>query len=527
MPCLWVTSVTSLSPTWLAVLLSAAAVVVRPGPAGAAAALPDPLEIHKTVTPRICLVQADGALGVPEAYATGFLLGAGKFVITDLASLARPGVEKVTIRFKDGTTVESDQFGMADPATGLVAVALPEARKDVGGLSLSTAAVAGEDGLPIVVVGWRYAADVDLATGRLTEEVPAAEVAGTCGVKASEGDPAFLRLYAPAKGIAVGAPVLDPGGGVVGTMTHVGGVDGLLVVPAGALRRALLAAEASLEPLARLPKPLWPVIVQTLPGEPMTPQEFAGAVRAVKLRSRCSKCGGDGRIVVKEVVGKRRVGGMIRPLVKEVPKRCDGCGGDGIVCQKGLYEFCAKTAEGATRLAADPGTTSSVMEAVVEKTTGLLDALRRVGDPYRGRLAEQASEDLGKGKGPFPRGIVVYAQRLETVRHAGREYTMLRPYRSSLRLAVPTEGLERPVGAEPAAARSPGVGDWIVLVGLARAAVELANHQAVFVTVFGWGWGPNLGPPPSYLRESHGLPRQPPPPPSSGRNDGKPDFFGL
>ncbi|MFO8014697.1 MAG: zinc finger-like domain-containing protein [Phycisphaerae bacterium] len=511
----------------IAVVVSALAAGVPAGQAAAAPALPDALEIHKATTPRVCLVEAEGALGVPEAYATGFLLGSGKFVITDLASLARPGVEKVTIRFKEGEPLESDQFGMADPATGLVAIALPESKKTLGGLSLSTAVGAGGDGLPVVVVGWRHAADVDLATGRIAEEVPATALAEACGIKAPSADLAFARLYAPAKGIAVGAPVVDAGGGVVGTMMHVAGFDGLLTVPARALRGALLAAQAKLRPLTQLPAPVWPIVVQTLPGEPITPQQFAGAVRAVKLRSRCDTCRGDGEVTVKKVVGTRRVGGMVRPIIRQVPKRCDKCGGDGIICEDGLYAFYARTAEGATRLAADPATSTSVMEAVVENTTSLLDALRRVGDPYRSRLAEQASKDLGKGKGPFPHGMVVYAQRLETVTHAGREYTFLRVYRSGVRLAVAAADLERAVGAASGRGRSPGVGDWIVLIGLARAPVDLANHKPVYVSAFGWGWGPNLGPPPAYLQKSHPPSRRPSEPPPSKRDDGKPDFFGL
>ncbi len=496
--------------------------------AEAAPALPDPLEIHQRTTPRVCLVQAEGALGVPEAYATGFLLGAGKFVITDLSALARPGVEKVTIRFKEGEPLESDRFGMADRATGLVAVALPEAKKALGGLSLSTEAGAADEGLPIVVVGWRHAADVDLATGRLAEAVPATDLAEACGVKAPAPEMTFGRLFAPAKGMGAAAPVVDADGGVVATVMHLEGVDGLLAVPASALRRALLGAEAKLRPLSELPAPVWPALVATLPGEPMTPQQFARAVRAVKLRSRCDTCGGDGKVTVKKVVGKRRIGGMVRPIIREVPKRCDTCGGDGIVCEDGLYEFYARAAEGATRLAADPATSTNVMEAVVENTTGLLDALRRVGDPYRRRLTQQVSEDLGKGRGPFPRGLMAYAQRLETVKHAGRDYTFLRVYRSGVRLAVETSALDRALGAPQGAARSPGVGDWIVLIGLARASVDLANQPSVYVSAFGWGWGPNLGPPPSYLQESSPPSgRRPVPPPSGGRNDGKPDFFGL
>jgi len=512
----------------LAVVVGAVA-AAGPGVSRAAEApvLPDPLEIRKAIGPRVCLVRADGALGVPEAYATGFLLGAGKFVITDLASLARPGVKKVTIQFKDGEAVTSQDFGMADPATGLVAVALPEARKDLGGLSLSTAAGAADGGLPIAVVGWRHGAEIDLVTGRLADAVPAADLAAACGLKPPETGVTFNRLCAPAKGISVGAPLIDAGGGVAATLLHVSGIDGLVAVPAAALRRALLGAEAKLQPLSELPAPVWPILVQTLPGDPMTPQQFAGAVRAVKLRSRCDKCRGDGKIMVRKVVGTRRMGGMVRPVVQRVPKRCDECGGDGIVCKEGLYEFFARTAEGATRLGADPATPLAVMEAVINNSSALLSALRRVGNPYRRRLAEQAADDLGKGKGPFPRGVVVYAQRLETVKEGGRPYTFLRVYDSAVRLAVASEDLERALGAEAASSRHPAIGDWIVLVGLAREAVHVADQSAVYTSLFGWEWGPNLGPLPAYLRKSHQPSRRSPPVPPAGRDDGKPDFFGL
>jgi len=498
---------------------------------GGGAAVPDLLAIRKSIAPRVCLVRADGALGVPEAYASGFLLGAGKFVITDLASVARPGVQKVTIRFNDGTSVASDRFGMADAATGLVAIALPQAKKDPGGLSLSTAGGAAEGGIPVVVVGGRHAEELDLAAGRMAGNVPASELAEACGGKAPAGAPAFLRLYAPAKAGAAGAPAVDADGGVVGTMMAVAGADGLLAVPAGALRRALLAAEPALEPLSRLPKPVWPVAVQTLPGEPMSPQEFAGAVRAVKLRSRCDKCGGDGQIVVKKVVGHREVAGINRTIVKQVPKRCPACGGDGIICKADLYDYFARVAEGATRLAADPATKPSVMEAVVENTGTLLHLLLKTGDTFRRRLAEVAAKDLEKEKAPFPRGVVVYAQRLETVRHGGRAYMCLRPYRSNVRLAVPTANLERALGAEPAKARSPGIGDWIVLAGLVRASVKLNHCRAVYVKAFGWIKGPDLGPLPSSSEKADSEKERPRrrhhKRPSSGRNDGRPDFFGV
>ncbi len=507
-------------------LLVGAAPAARAGPAD----IPDPLEIRKLAAPRVCLVRADGPLGLPEAYASGFLLGSGKFVITDLASVARPGVGQVTVQFEDGTQVTARRFGMADPATGLVAIALPKPRTEPGGLALSTAAVSDDRGLPTIVLGWQYAEEIGLVTGRLVNGAPADELATRCSVTGPVGDVTFLSLHAPAMRIATGAPVLDASGRVAGIMMCLKGLDAPVAVPAVALRQALLEAKPELKPLSRLPKPLWPVAVQTLAGKPMTPQQFAGAVRAVKSRSRCDTCGGSGNVIVKKVVGHRRVMGLVRPIIKRVPRRCDTCGGDGIVCPEGLYTYFQRMAEAATRLAADPATADSVIEVAVTNTGSLLAALRQVNAPYRNGLARQASKDLGKGGGPYPRGVVLYAQRLETIRHGGRQYTLLSPFQSRVRLAVLTGHLDHPLGLDKGkGAHGPGPGDWIILAGLARGRSRLAKHQVVCVKPFGWGWGPNLGPPPAYLTKSSepSEGRRPPPPPSSKRQDGKPDFFGL
>jgi len=510
----------------VAAVLAAGAAVM----AAAVDGLPDPIEIRKAATPRVCLVQADGPLGLPEAYATGFLMGAGKFVITDLASLARPGVERVTIRFEGGKPIRSDKFGMADPTTGLVAVALEEPMKEPGGLSLSTAATTDAEGLPINVVGWRHGVQVNLTTGRVVNGVTAAEMAERYGVKDPGGEVTFLTLRSPAQTLAVGAPVLDAEGSVVGVMTNVAGMDTLLAVPAGALRSALLSAEPSLKPLSKLPDPIWPVTVMTLAGEPMNAQEYAGAVRAVKAQSRCDVCRGKGHIMVKKVVGHNRIGGMVRPIVRQMPRQCKKCGGDGIVCGKGLYDYFRRMAEGATRLGANPGTNASVLQAAEANTLGLLSALGKVGRSYREGLAQQAASDLGKGGGKFPRGVVVYAQRLETVREHGNQYTVLGPYKSSAPLVVPTDVLDHPLGQEKRSKNSTaGLGDWIVLAGLARGSVRVSGQRGVFVETFGWYWGPNLGGLPAHLRDSSDPAKrhEPRPPVPTKGGDGKPDFFGL
>jgi len=496
-------------------------------------ALPDPLVLRKLATPRVCLVRADGPLGLPEAYATGFLIGAGKFVITDLATVARPGVTRVVVRFEDGTALAAEGWGMADPTVGLVALALPEVRRDPGGLTLSTAAPAGDDGLPVLLVGYAYAESISVVTGRLLEAVPVGEVAEALKVGAAlpEGAGAFRRLQAPAWPIVTGAPVLDAGGGVVAVLLRLRGRDDLLAVPADALRRALLEAEPSLKPLDRLPKPLWPVALKRVAGQPPTPQALAGAVRAIRSGSRCYKCRGKGRVLVRKVVGRRRVGGIVKDIVREAPEPCDACRGRGIVFRPTLYKFYQQVAAAATGLAADPATKPEVLEAAVANTVGLLAALREVHPAYREGLARAAAADLAHARAPLPRGVLVYAQRLEEVREKGRELVLLKPYHSKVHLVVPREALERPLGAPPRKKSPvPKPGDWVILAGLARGRISVDGRSALYVEPFGWGWSPVLGPAPRYLVDSGQVPSErpaSPPPPRSGRNDGVPDFFGL
>ena len=491
--------------------------------------IPDPLEVRKVVGPKVCLVRADGPLGVAEAYATGFLLGSGRFVITDLAAVARRGVEQVTLTFDDGTTIVSDKYGMADPAVGLVAIAVPEG-KDRGGLSLSTAAAAGDAGLPAVVIGWQYGETQELVTGRLVKGMTAAEVAERCKVQPPKGAATFLTVYAPAKPMATGAPAIDATGGVAGVVVHLRGVDPVLAVPAGALRQALLSAEPSLKPLRDLPRPVWPVAVGSLRGKPMTPQAFAGSVRAVKMQSRCSACRGTGKVLVKKVVGQQRDRiGMLRNIIRTESETCKTCGGDGIIFSNNLYDEYVRMAEGATRLAADAGTSASVLDAAVENVSSLLDSLARIGGGYRDELAQHGAKDLGGLKTEFPRGVVVYAQCLETTRHNGQAYTFLSPVQSNARLVAAAADLDRPLGEKDSKkASGPRPGDWIILVGLARGSVSLDGHKAMYLEMFGWEWGPVLGPLPEYLKKGGaGELSHPRPQPSPRKKEGATTFFGL
>ena len=115
------------------------------------------LAVRKTVSPKVCLVVAENAVGVPRGYATGFLMGDGRFALTDLATLAQPGVAQAELRFDDGTVARSVTFGMADPVLGVAAIFVEQSdalKRD--GLRLSLKVPAPEDAAPVAVAGWQW-----------------------------------------------------------------------------------------------------------------------------------------------------------------------------------------------------------------------------------------------------------------------------------------------------------------------------------------------------------------------------------
>ncbi|KPK49578.1 MAG: hypothetical protein AMK72_04155 [Planctomycetes bacterium SM23_25] len=508
----------------LAAALSCAALMAWSGRSARAAEPLSAAAVRTSAGRQVCLVTADGPLGLPAAYATGFVLGNGQFVVTDLASVARPGVAQVTLRFEDGKTAVCREFGMADPATGLVAIHVAEPRPGEAGLALSTAATVGEGGTPAVVIGWKWGQQLDLAMGRLTNGVPGVELAERLKIAAPQGPSRFLVLLSTGLEIAPGAPLIDGAGGVVGVLAGILGSGETLVVPAELLRAALLSAGAQLKPLSQLPQPVWPAVVQDLAGKPATPQEFAAAVRAVKTRSRCKTCNGSGTVVVRKLVGQNRVGGLSRPIYREETQTCSACQGECVVCGDGLYAHFARMAEGAVRLLASPATPEKAREAAITNGRALLDALGKVGPRYRDELVAQAQADLSASGTDLPRGVVVYAQLRGDLKGPDGPYTRVAPHRAATDLAIRADRFRQALGEDEGANDAgPVEGDWIILAGLAEGTVNLDGRQTVHLRPFGWAWGPSLGPRPATApparRTGH--------PGAEGLKKGEPSFFGL
>jgi S1-C subfamily serine protease len=227
---------------------------------------------REAVATKTCLVMAENELGLPVAYASGFLLGNGSLVVTDLATVTLPGAKQVTLRFRDNRRVAVKRFLAADPVAGLAVLKLEGDPPSTGGLTMSMASsVAGTE---VTAIGWKWAQDVDAAPGKVSNGVSASSVAALLKVEPPSPDVTFLRFDADQPEIASGAPVVDAAGGVVGVLLQMAGTDRAVIVPATLLRNALMFDDTELQPLSALPKALWPILVTRMAGKPATPEDF-------------------------------------------------------------------------------------------------------------------------------------------------------------------------------------------------------------------------------------------------------------
>jgi len=452
----------------------------------------DAAALRQAAEPGVCQVVVEGPLGLPIAFASGFLMGKGRFVVTDLASVAQPGAAKVTVRFGDGTTAQAVEFGMADTTTSLVALRTDVQKADRPGLPVRAETV-GEEGVNAVAVGWQWGESLAATAGRLVPGPAAADLAERTGCDAVPGNPAFLTFLCPRCDLATGAPLLGEDGAVIAVLLQVIGMEKPVAVSASSVRQALLEAGTNLQPLEKLPAAVWPTDFMVHTGRPPTPAAFAAAVRLVKRRSICRQCKGTGTITVRKFVGTRKVYNRIQRIYREELETCPTCNGDGIVFPKDLYRQFGAMAEGATTILSAPGTPENIREAALNNCMGVLDALRQVSGSYRQALLKHAATDLGQGGADCPRGFLTYAQVAETVRLRGDAFTVLVPHDSPTPLIVNADMLSGYYGAEggPGAAAA-ARGAWVVTGGTLVGPVSIQGQRLLFVRLFGWAPGPSL-----------------------------------
>jgi len=453
----------------------------------------DAQALQRAAAPSVCVVVVEGPLGLPISYASGFLMGQGKFVVTDLASVAQPGAAKVTVRFSDGATARAVTFGMADAATGLVALRTDADQADREGLALRSDPV-GNDGLEAAAVGWQWGESLSVTQGRVVPGSSAADLAKAVGCQAPAGAREFLTFLCPRCELATGAPVVGPEGTVVGVLLQVVGPEKPVVVPTAHIRQALLAAGTKLRPVNALPGAVWPTDVVVRAGQPPTPASFAAAVRLVKRRSVCAKCKGTGKIWVRRFVGTRKVFNRTQRIYRKEQERCSTCKGEGIVFPSDLYKQFGDMAQGATTLISAPGTPVNVRKAALNNSMGLLDALSQVSKSYRESLVRGAAADLRRKGTACPRGFLTHAQVAETVRLRGDVFTVLCPSDASIPLIVNADMLSGYYGPKggtdsPSAKR----GQWTVTGGTLVGPVTIQGQRLIFARLFGWAGGPSMG----------------------------------
>jgi hypothetical protein len=495
-----------------AIVLSAVLAVGALTLGGAAACYAEPINVatvREAAAAKTCLVIGEDALGAPVAFATGFRLGTGNRVVTDLASIAQPGVKTVRLRFADGKETVVKAFDWSDPAAGLVILHLEDNAPAALGLPLATASTIS--GAEVAVVGWKWAKAVDVTVARLSNGVTAATLGATLKVDPPPGDLVFLKIDSERPAAAGGAAVCDATGGVVGVLLQVAGTDKALIVPSSRLRGALLSPMAS-KPLSQLPEPVWPVSVETLPGEPATAEDFSAALRTIRQRSLCPMCGGKGHLTVQKTSSRSE------------EQTCTECQGEGVVFPAGLYAKFEKLAESAAWLTLSPDSDSKGAQWVYNNIETLLKSLARLGPIYRSALSQQAKADLEKGA--YPRGLFVYARINGWADGPDGPYSLL----ESEALASPMAIKNADFGEEAdGKGGKPKDGQWIILAGWAVGQVTLLDEKPILVRPLAWVPGPNPKAPAATPTSTViSPPTSAPTTPRTPRDPkDEPNFFGL
>ena len=493
-------------------------------PAMAAGQAGDAVALRDAAGRRVCLVTAENALGIPLSYASGFLLGEGRFVVTDLASLAQPGVKQASLRFRDGTVAVARQFGMADPATGLVVVQLEQPPAGAAGLTFADVSTA-EGPVEATVVGWKWGQDLDLTVGRVSQPLAASVLAARLKMEAPADAASFLNFEGMQPEEASGSPVFDRGGGVLGVLLQVAGFNKALVVPSAALRKALLASDRQLKPLSELPKPVWPIATAPVPGKPVAPGDFAQAVRTIKLRSRCARCSGKGTVRVEKIVGTTTLGGITQKIVRTEDVTCTACRGEGVFLADGFYAQYVRMAEGGTWMALAGDVDPKARDAAFSNSLAVLRAIGKVSRRYRDALVQQARTDLAKPPSGGPRGLVVLAHVRELADGPDGQYVLFTPHLTTTLMAARADQMSA-VGEFQGAKLD--VGRWIVLAGMGFGPVTLGDQKPLYVRPVAWVEGPNLGGSPRHDHPGTGPTTPgPSPEPTTPSTPGPPNFFGL
>jgi hypothetical protein len=460
-----------------AVVAAVAGLCLAPVRAGGAAPV-DWGAVRAAAQASVCCVRVNNAWGVPVATASGFLIGDGRFVVTDLGAVARPSVERVRLTFADGSAAWAAQFGMADPVLGLVVLRLEGDAAPRQGLPLAAALPPLDGTAPVAAAGWQWGSQLDVVTGRLWRGPTIREVAALTSVDTPPGVDAFVRIDGGRTACA-GAPVFDSAGTVVAVTMEVTVHDtsAALAMPASSLRSALLGTQPQLKALADLPKPLWPSRLLRLAGAPATAGDCASAVSTFKAAMTCPTCQGRGKVRVADSSM------WSYSLPYYVP--CRKCHAETCCAQPSVVKALAQAVEGATRTFWAPVADEKSWKAARATGAEVIKSLAAAGRHFQ--YDHAGLQGKGLKSGVMPQGVLVHAEVQKKIDGPDGRYVILAPRNGAMPVVVRADDLVAPGAKSTVVARKePADGTWIFLAGTAIARLQGPDPQGVFVLPLEW-----------------------------------------
>ena len=470
-------------PTCARLCLVATALALATSPT-AAATKPDPEAVLQTVGPAVCAVVVENGWGVSQSVATGWLLGDGRFVITDLGALKVRGAARATLRFADGTRVSAETFGMADPALGLAALKVEETASVRQGLTLASELPALGPSSLVAMTGYDWGETLKVKAGRLLPGPQIQTVASRTGVAPPAGVDRFLRIEGDRLHAGSGSPLTDAEQRVLAVRldVQVKGMSSVLAMPATTLRASLLSATPELKPLGALPDPYWPVRILRLTGEPAGLETFTKASNAIGRAMVCDRCDGEGKLNVHRFVGR--------------DIDCPQCLGTGIHLSPEVLEMLSEWARQGTRVAWVPQIDSRTRSGVRKIGVEMLARLAPVGRRLRRVFGGLGRLNVTQANPEDPQGVILYAQVDNLLEGPDGEYLILDAFNTRTPIAVRVEDLLGHDGLGPLPGRRvPREGSWFALAATVVSEFDTGEVTGVYVLPFEWApYVPELDP---------------------------------
>ena len=442
-----------------------------------AAAPIDTAALRASAEASVCRVTVKNAWGIPVATCSGFLIGDGRFVVTDLGTVARPMVEKVDLAFADGSTAVASQFAMADATLGLVALRIDSPTAKTGdaaparkGLPLASALPPLDGTASVAAAGWNWGVKLEVFSGKLVKGPAIREVAALARVDTPAGIDTFVRLSGDHLA-STGAPVFAPDGTVVAVTMEVtvNNVSAALAMPASTLRSALLGATPQLKPLSELPKPLWPSRLLRFTGAAATAADMPAAFAKYNAATTCPQCNGRGEAPIGSLpstgtgAGYGSAYGYGYGYATYGP--CPRCHKEKVAASEVVMKALSPAVEGATRTFWAPVIDERSRQTARKAGTALLTSFASGGPYFQHDFA--VAEDGHLDRASLPQGVLLYAEVQKKADGPDGRYVILTLRSSKTTVAVKLDDLLAPGAKSMTGRKEPADNSWLLLAGVA------------------------------------------------------------